>query len=117
MGISTIVAGILFDRIGLKRVVIVSITLCGASYLLAAFATEIWQLYISWGIFLGIGGGFSFSLLVAATAKWFGGKSTLANGVVMSGFGFSQTILPPLLVMLIVSHGWQTCMLLLAGLS
>lgn len=117
MAISAVVSGILLDRIGLRRVVVIGIALCGLGYLLAAFATEVWQLYVLFGLLLGVGGGFTFSPLVASTTKWFGGKSTLANGVVLSGFGFAQILLPPLLTSLFNAYGWQVCLLTLAGLS
>lgn len=117
MAISAFVSGVLLDRIGLRRVVVIGITICGLGYLLAAFATEVWQLYLLFGLLMGVGGGFTFSPLVAATAKWFGGRSALANGVVLSGFGFAQILLPPLLTSLFISYGWQVCLLSLAGLS
>jgi MFS family permease len=117
MAISAFISGVLLDRIGLRRVVVIGIILCGLGYLLTAFATEVWQLYVLFGLLMGIGGGFTFSPLVAATTKWFGGKSALANGVVLSGFGFAQILLPPLLTSLFISYGWQVCLLTLAGLS
>ena len=114
---SAVIGGVLLDRIGLRRVVVIGIAFCGLGYLLAAFATETWQLYVLFGLLMGVGGGLTFSPLVAATTQWVGGKSTLANGVVLSGFGFAQILLPPLLTALFYSYGWQVCLLTLAGIS
>jgi MFS family permease len=107
------VAGILADRFGPRKLMLTGILLVGLSYLLASRITTLWHLYLSLGILTGVGIAIFFVPTVAIVTRWFGGKSALANGIVYSGFGWAQIILPPIETHLILQYGWETSFIIL----
>lgn len=107
------IAGSLSDRYGARKFILPGIFLVGLSYLLVSRITSLWHLYFFLSLLTGVGMAALFVPTVATVTKWFGGKSALANGIVMSGFSMAQIILPPIATYLIVQHGWETCFVIL----
>lgn len=115
--ISSPIAGALSDRFGARKFILAGVLLIGLSYLLVSRVTSLWQLYLSLGILIGVGMSLLVVPAVATVTRWFGGKSALANGIVFSGFGLAQVILPPLATMVILRYGWGVCFLGFAALA
>jgi len=112
-GLASPVVGVFSDRYGPRKFILLGIFLVGLSYLLASRITSLWHLYLFLGMLTGIGIASMLVPITATVTRWFGGKSALANGIVMSGFGMAQIILPPVATYLIVQHGWETCFIIL----
>ena len=112
-GIISPLSGDLSDRYGPRKLIIAGVCIVGLSYLLASRISSLLELYLILGILTGIGVGFLFAPLVATVTRWFGGRAGMANGIVLSGFGVAQTILPPLATHLILQYGWGTCFIIL----
>ena len=115
--IASPVAGIMGDRYGAKRIILIGIFLAGVSYLLTSRITNLWQLYLFLGVLTGIGMSAFVVQIVATVTRWFGGKSALANGIVLSGFGWAQVILPPVATYLILQYGWERCFIILGAVA
>ena len=107
------VIGIFADRLGPKIFVLFGVVLVGICYLFAARIDTLWQLYLLLGVGTGLGIAALFVPSIAMVIRWFGGKSALANGVLLSGFGWAQIILPPVETYLILQYGWETCFIIL----
>ena len=107
------IAGSLGDRFGPRRLILIGICLVGLSYLLTSRITSLWQLYLFLGALTGIGMATFFVPIMATTTRWFGSKSALPNGIVLSGFGMAQIIVPPVATYLILQYGWETCFTIL----
>ena len=105
--------GRLSDRYGPRKLIFIGVLLAGLGYLLSASISQLWQLYLFMGILFGIGGGFILTPLMATVGKWFGGRAALANGIVLSGFGIAQIVIPPVATYIILQHSWQTCFIVL----
>lgn len=105
--------GRLSDRYGPRKLIFIGVLLAGLGYLLSASISHLWQLYLFMGILFGIGGGFILTPLMATVGKWFGGRAALANGIVLSGFGIAQIVIPPVATYIILHHSWQTCFIVL----
>ena len=112
-GVMSPITGNLSDRYGPRILIFGGALLVGLSYLLAYRISSLWQLYIFLGISTGIGFGACFAPVVATVTKWFGGRAGLANGIVMSGFGMAQILLPPIATYIIIQYGWETCFVIL----
>ena len=50
-------AAILLERYGLRRIVCLALVLIASGLLLATHMTALWQLFVLWGLVLGIGSG------------------------------------------------------------
>ena len=101
--------GRLSDRYGPRKLIFIGVLLAGSGYLLSSHISHLWQLYLFMGILFGIGGGFILTPLMATVGRWFGGRAALANGIVLSGFGIAQILIPPIATYIIFQHSWQAC--------
>jgi MFS family permease len=107
------VTGSLSDKYGPRKLIFIGVVLAGLGYLLSSLISNLWQLYLFMGILFGIGGGFILTPVIATVGRWFGGRAGLANGIVMSGFGLAQMLLPPVATYIIFQYSWQTCFIIL----
>lgn len=83
---------ILARRYGIKVPMIIGVALFSAAHLSASFSTRIWQLYLSQGILLGFGLGFTYVPSVAILSQWFQKRRSLANGISVAGSGIGGLI-------------------------
>ncbi len=116
-GIMAIVLGRLSDKYGPRRVVAPGVLLAATGYILTSFISEPWQLYIFLGLFTGVGMGAAYVPPLVAAARWFTKRRGLALGIVASGVGAGQVIIPPTLKSLISSIGWRSTIVWLAAFT
>ncbi len=112
-GLTSPIVGVLSDRYGSRKLILIGISLVGLSYLLASRMTSLWHLYLFLGGLTGIGTATFLIPVVSTATKWFGSKSGLANGIILSGFGWAQTIIPLIATYLILQYGWERCFIIL----
>ena len=107
-GVAAIATGRLTDRFGARPVVTVGGIIAGTGYVLMSQIDSIWQLYIIYGVLIGIGTGCYFVSLVSHAAHWFQHRRGLMTGVVVSGIGLGAIIVPPLANRLISIYDWRS---------
>lgn len=102
-----ILGGSLTDRFGPKNVLIAYLLLIVVGVLGIAAMNGLWQLYLFYGLFLGIG-----SMLHPVTtpliARWFSKGRGLALGMVQEGDLLGMAVLAPFLLMINETSGWRT---------
>ncbi|HTY64960.1 MAG TPA: MFS transporter [Acidobacteriota bacterium] len=111
-GVFSLVSGGLADRFGPRRVVSISCVLVGAGYFLMPLVHTVWQLYLFYGLIIGVGMGAMFVPLVSMTARWFSVRRNLMTGLVSSGAGAGMLIVPSSTAHLIDAYGWRTSFLI-----
>lgn len=116
-GPAGMVLGRATDRRGPRMVMSLGGLLLGLGYLLMSQIHAIWQLYVFYGVMMGIGMGAPYVSLAATIARWFTKKRGLMNGIVMAGVGLGAVIVPPLATRLISIYDWRTSYLILGGAS
>jgi MFS transporter, OFA family, oxalate/formate antiporter len=84
--------GFLADRFGPKRLLAVGTVLTGASWVLAARAESLLALYLTYGLFGGIGTGIVYIGVIGLMVKWFPDKRGLATGLVAAGYGMGAML-------------------------
>jgi OFA family oxalate/formate antiporter-like MFS transporter len=72
---------------------------------LASFTSNLWWLYLTYGVIGGIGLGFGYIVPVAVLVKWFPDKRGLITGIAVGGFGAGALLTAPLATRLIQSVG------------
>jgi MFS family permease len=98
----------LVQVIGLKRTILGCMAILAAGTGLSLFMTQPWQLFLTWGLMVGIGAGAGAVGMAAAVAnRWFVKHSGLAMGLLSAANAAGQLIFLPLLAMLAEHYGWQ----------
>lgn len=108
----------LLERVGLKKMMLLSFTVLGLGQMCTFFMTEVWQLMISWGVMIGLGSALFLSVISTYVANhWFEKRRGLAVGILTASTATGQLILLPLLAALIDDKSWQTAMTLMVTLT
>lgn len=109
------VGGWLLDRYGARRVVIGCLATIAAGVTGTVFVRELWQFILLWGVVLGIATGVTPALSASVASRWFIARRGLALGILTNANATGQVIFLPILMALIVSHGWRPAMMLIVG--
>ncbi|MEU9439708.1 MFS transporter [Streptomyces sp. NPDC048304] len=107
-GLTAPFAAALMDRFGIRRVVAVALTVIAAGSGLTVWMTAAWQLWLCWGLLVGLGSG-SMALAFAATVtnRWFTERRGLVSGILTAASASGQLIFLPVLSWLTEHHGWR----------
>lgn len=101
--------GVLLDRLGARKVGLLSIPLLGATFAGLSFATElIWTYYFAWVLMAVLAAGTLPVTWTRAVTTWFDEKRGLALGITMSGTGIAAALAPMTASWLITNFDWQT---------
>lgn len=111
-----LVSGRLSDKFGPRIVDSVCGLLFGLGFLLISQVNALWQLYIFWGLLLGMGNSGGFVPLTSMVARWFARRRAVMTGIVVAGVGVGTMIGPPAASQLIIEHGWRTSYLVMGSI-
>jgi sugar phosphate permease len=101
-------AAILMERIGLRRVICTALALVAACLLLSTQMTQLWHLFVLWGLVLGVGTGMTALVLGAVVAnRWFETRRGLVIGMLTASAATGQLIFLPAAAWLIEHYGWR----------
>lgn len=107
MGVAGMIAGSLNDRIGPRIILTASGTIMGLGYLFMSRMTEPWQLYLLYGLLVGIGFSTHDVITLSTVARWFQRRRGMMSGLVKVGTGAGQLLVPLIAVGLIAQVGWR----------
>jgi MFS family permease len=89
----------------------------GAGLILSAAIQNLWQLYLVYGVIIGLGASTTWGPLVATVSRWFIARRGLAMGIMSLGISLGIMVLPPLSRSLITRLGWRMSFILLGLLT
>ncbi|MFQ5879845.1 MAG: MFS transporter, partial [Dehalococcoidia bacterium] len=113
-GVTLPMVGYLTDRHGPKRVILASLLLAGLGMMLLSQTRALWQLYLFYGVLVGIGtGGSAFVPISALIARWFVRRRSLGMGVAFAGASAGQLVMIPLTLLLLTTTNWHVAFLVL----
>ncbi len=99
----------LIQRIGMRGTVLGSLSLLLVGAAGAAFATRPWELYVTWGVLVGIGSGAGMVGMATAVAnRWFVARRGLVVGLLTASNASGQLVFLPLLASCAEYLGWQS---------
>src|ERR1700758_5453629 len=78
----------LVDRFGPKRLISVGALMAGGSWVLAAQASSLTALYLTYGVIGGLGTGIVYVGIIGLMVRWFPDRRGLATGLAAAGYGF-----------------------------
>ncbi len=101
-------AAVFMERYGLRRVVCSALLLVASGLLLATRMNALWQLFVLWGLVLGVGSGLTALVLGATVAnRWFNRRRGLVLGILTASSAAGQLVFLPLAANLIERDGWR----------
>jgi MFS family permease len=118
-GISGPVNGWILDRLGLRALTVIGMSLAALASFAAAHATALWHLYATLGVMLGFGGAAVSGVLSAGLlGRWFPARRLgVALAVAWSATGVGTMVTIPVGQAMIVESGWRHAYLVFAIVS
>jgi len=95
------------DRFGARWVVTICGLFMGMGLLLMARISQSWQLYLYYGVMIGIGLSGLYVPLVSTVTRWFAKQMGLMVGIIAAGMGLGTMIMTPIANQLIQIYGWR----------
>jgi sugar phosphate permease len=105
-------SALLMERFGVRNVVCAALALIAGGMALATVSTELWQLFVAWGLMLGVGSGLTALVLAAVVAnRWFSARRGLVIGILTASAATGQLAFLPVAAWLIEHMGWRVAVL------
>ncbi|HXT07846.1 MAG TPA: MFS transporter [Roseiarcus sp.] len=105
-------AAALMERYGLKRVILSAIVMIGAGLTGALFMTSLWQLFVLWGVIVGVGTGLTALVMAAiVSTRWFTERRGLVLGLLGASSATGQLAFLPLAAAIESHWGWRYAVL------
>jgi MFS family permease len=108
-------AAAIMQRFGIRRTIMVALGVMAIGVALTNLMTEAWQLYVSWGVLVGIATGTTASVLGATiVGRWFSSHKGLMIGVLTASAATGQMVFLPVMAAFVESDGWRPVALVIA---
>ncbi|GAA1379863.1 MFS transporter [Luteococcus sanguinis] len=118
-GLSAPFAAAVMETWGVRRTVVTSLMVVGAASAASCFMTSAWQLWLLWGVVIGLGSGsmaLTFGTIVAN--RWFSARRDIVVGCFSAASAAGQILFVPAIAWLAhTSGGWRAAMWLVAAVS
>ncbi|MCL6547765.1 MAG: MFS transporter [Alicyclobacillus sp.] len=115
--LSSLVWGVIIDRIGPRKAAIIGVTIWGLTMILGALSTSYGMFLLS-RMILGVGEGAMFPVSNKLVANWFHPREYgRAQSIWIVGDYLGPAIGAPLIVAIMLAGGWRTSFWVLAGFS
>ena len=115
-GLLGIFVGRLNDRFGPRLIMAATGSFFGLGLLLMSQLSTVWQLYVFYGVVVGIGLSSVDVIPLTTTARWFVKRRGMMTGIVKVGTGTGQLIMPLLTSVFIATYGWRTSYIIIGSL-
>lgn len=99
LGLSAALFGTWVDRNGPRRAILASTLFWVSGFIIGSvgiFTSQLWLLYLGYGILGGIGLGIGYIAPVSTLIKWFPDRPGMGTGMAIMGFGVGAMIASPL---------------------
>lgn len=107
-GFSSPVVGILVDRLGARRLILIGGCILTAGLLISSRVDALWQVVVVYGVVMTIGANcLGLVVFVPFLSRLFVHKRGLAVSVVQSANGFARAFSAPVATMMIAGLGWR----------
>lgn len=98
----------LLEVVGLKKMMVISMTTLLVGLSLTLIMNESWQLILIWGVIIGLGASLFLTVVSPYVANhWFVKRRGLAVGILMASTATGQLILLPALAAIIEHYSWR----------
>ena len=99
--------GFLVDKFGPRTLIAFGCALSGAGWVTSAYVTSLTGLYLTYGLFCGIGTGIVYIGIIGLMVRWFPDRRGFATGMVAAGYGFGAILTTFPIDTMMKSAGYQ----------
>lgn len=110
LAVGSVVMGFVSDRIGIRAICLIAVTMMGVCLILTSEVNALWQVYVIFFLAGVFGGGTLFAPIFATVGNWFPRMAGLAIGIAAAGQAAGQGGVPFLSAYLIEAFGWRGAM-------
>jgi MFS family permease len=115
-GVTSPLVGILVDRLGPRRLVLIGGVLLAVGLLASSYANALWQVIVLYGVVMTLGANcLGLVVFVPVLSRRFVSNRGMAVAIVQSANGFARAFSAPLSQMLIDGFGWRGAYLAQGG--
>jgi MFS family permease len=115
-GIASPLVGLMVDRLGSRRMVLLGGCLLAAGLLGTAFATTLWQVVFLYGVVMTFGSAcIGLVVFVPLVSRLFTAQRGMAISILQSANGFGRAISAPVAQLMVDGIGWRSAYLVQAG--
>jgi predicted MFS family arabinose efflux permease len=101
-------AAALMERFGVRNIVLLAVGLLSAGLLLALTMSTIWELFLYWGVIVGVGSGLTAAVFSAiVSTRWFNQRRGLVMGLLTASISTGQLVFLPSAAWLADRLGWR----------
>ncbi|WP_257131716.1 MFS transporter [Bacillus sp. AFS017336] len=102
----------LYQKFNVRSVLLIGMGALLVAVLLTTIMTQIWHLFIIWGVMIGLSAGTFLTVLNAYVATtWFEKKRGLALGLLTSSSAAGQLVFLPLMAYIVENYSWRSAVL------
>jgi OFA family oxalate/formate antiporter-like MFS transporter len=112
--LGSVLSGFIQKKRSPKTVFILSALLFAIGFFGASRISSLLGLYVSYGVFCGLGVGISYNADISTVTRWYPDKIGMVSGILLMCFGLGSMILGSLASSLISSIGWRKTFALFA---
>lgn len=117
-GLTAPFAAALMDRFGIRRVLAAALLLVAAGSGLTIVMTDPWQLWLLWGVCVGVGTGAMALVLGSIVAnRWFVTRRGLVTGIFSAASSTGQLVFLPAVAVLATGPSWRWAALVVTGVA
>ncbi|MEO4002058.1 MFS transporter [Mesorhizobium sp. CAU 1732] len=110
-------AAVLLIQFGVGRVAMVAMTLIGFGVIGSLFMTSLVELFLLWGVVVGLGTGLTAMVLGATVAtRWFVARRGMVTGLLTASLAAGQLLFLPAFAALSEAYGWRIAQSLLLAM-
>lgn len=116
VGMSSLLVAVIISKVGCRLPMAIGFTIAAIGMALLSRITEVWQLWLLYGVM--VGGGVAFGHLLALTTLinfWFVKRKSLAIGIVVAGMGVGPLVFSRFIASMVETIGWRSSWQVLAG--
>jgi OFA family oxalate/formate antiporter-like MFS transporter len=114
--IGGILAAQISRKIDHRYIVLLSGLLVSSGFFGVSKAEHLWQLYVFYGIFVGLSVGFVYNCVLTVGNRWFPDKPGFISGMLLMSFGFGSLAFGPFSALAIELYGFRFVFMALAFL-
>lgn len=112
-GIGAIFLGGMNDRVGPRLIMTGCGLLMGTGYMLMSGLDRLWEIYLFYGLIIGMGVSGTDVVLLSTVARWFYAMRGIMSGIIKVGTGLGMVVAPLFIALIMKAFPWRTCFFIL----